>query len=201
MLVWLGVIRYLGFFAKYNVSSPTEPIRIILLPWLKGREILMPLLLPQLLILTLQAALPNVIRFCCCAAMIYLGYCFCGWIVLGPYHDKVLIVNFFLTVLSANNRPIASIFYDYYFLFIYIFVCVQVGLELTCVAKDNLDLLVLLPLSPKCWRDRFVPTHWICCFIFLKNINTFIYSLRILHIYIVCFDHFDTLLLPIPSRF
>ncbi|XP_077306454.1 mucolipin-3 isoform X2 [Lithobates pipiens] len=59
MLVWLGVIRYLGFFQKYN-----------------------------LLILTLRAALPNVMRFCCCAAMIYLGYCFCGWIVLGPYHTK-----------------------------------------------------------------------------------------------------------------
>ncbi|GAB1288224.1 Mucolipin-3 [Apodemus speciosus] len=61
LLVWLGVVRYLGFFAKYN-----------------------------LLILTLQAALPNVMRFCCCAAMIYLGYCFCGWIVLGPYHEKGL---------------------------------------------------------------------------------------------------------------
>ncbi|KAM3604760.1 uncharacterized protein V6R79_015870 [Siganus canaliculatus] len=59
MLVWVGVIRYLGFFRKYNI-----------------------------LILTLRAAFPNVIRFCCCAAMIYLGYCFCGWIVLGPYHDK-----------------------------------------------------------------------------------------------------------------
>ncbi|XP_019122686.1 mucolipin-3 isoform X2 [Larimichthys crocea] len=59
MLVWIGVIRYLGFFRKYNI-----------------------------LILTLRAAFPNVIRFCCCAAMIYLGYCFCGWIVLGPYHDK-----------------------------------------------------------------------------------------------------------------
>nr|XP_020039653.1 mucolipin-3 isoform X2 [Castor canadensis] len=64
MLVWLGVIRYLGFFAKYN-----------------------------LLILTLQAALPSVIRFCCCAAVIYLGYCFCGWIVLGPYHDKFRSLN------------------------------------------------------------------------------------------------------------
>ncbi|XP_052034963.1 mucolipin-3 isoform X1 [Apodemus sylvaticus] len=64
MLVWLGVIRYLGFFAKYN-----------------------------LLILTLQAALPNVMRFCCCAAMIYLGYCFCGWIVLGPYHEKFRSLN------------------------------------------------------------------------------------------------------------
>ncbi|XP_071777844.2 mucolipin-3-like [Centroberyx gerrardi] len=59
MLVWVGVIRYLGFFKKYNI-----------------------------LILTLRAAFPNVIRFSCCAAMIYLGYCFCGWIVLGPYHDK-----------------------------------------------------------------------------------------------------------------
>ncbi|XP_061879659.1 mucolipin-3-like [Entelurus aequoreus] len=59
MLVWVGVLRYLGFFKKYNI-----------------------------LILTLRAAFPNVIRFCCCAAMIYLGYCFCGWIVLGPYHDK-----------------------------------------------------------------------------------------------------------------
>ncbi|XP_075689054.1 mucolipin-3 isoform X1 [Rhinoderma darwinii] len=64
LLVWLGVIRYLGFFQKYNI-----------------------------LILTLRAALPNVIRFCCCAAMIYLGYCFCGWIVLGPYHTKFRSLN------------------------------------------------------------------------------------------------------------
>ncbi|KAH0618459.1 hypothetical protein JD844_017682 [Phrynosoma platyrhinos] len=47
----------------------------------------------KLLILTLRAALPNVIRFCCCAAMIYLGYCFCGWIVLGPYHVKFRSLN------------------------------------------------------------------------------------------------------------
>ncbi|KAJ0011952.1 hypothetical protein NQD34_012927 [Periophthalmus magnuspinnatus] len=59
MLVWVGVIRYFGFFKKYNI-----------------------------LILTLRAAFPNVIRFCCCAAMIYFGYCFCGWIVLGPHHNK-----------------------------------------------------------------------------------------------------------------
>ncbi|KAM7386301.1 hypothetical protein PAMA_009099 [Pampus argenteus] len=59
LLVWVGVIRYLSFFQKYNI-----------------------------LIVTLRAAFPNVIRFCCCAAAIYLGYCFCGWIVLGPYHTK-----------------------------------------------------------------------------------------------------------------
>ncbi|XP_063057980.1 mucolipin-2 isoform X1 [Engraulis encrasicolus] len=59
LLVWVGVIRYLGYFQKYNV-----------------------------LILTMRAALPKVLRFCCCAGMIYLGYTFCGWIVLGPYHEK-----------------------------------------------------------------------------------------------------------------
>ncbi|XP_031730444.1 mucolipin-1-like isoform X1 [Anarrhichthys ocellatus] len=59
LLVWVGVIRYLTFFQKYNI-----------------------------LIVTLRAAFPNVIRFSCCVAVIYLGYCFCGWIVLGPYHVK-----------------------------------------------------------------------------------------------------------------
>ncbi|XP_054150662.1 mucolipin-1 [Melozone crissalis] len=59
LLVWVGVIRYLTFFQKYNI-----------------------------LIVTLRVALPNVMRFCCCVAVIYLGYCFCGWIVLGPHHVK-----------------------------------------------------------------------------------------------------------------
>ncbi|XP_042320203.1 mucolipin-1-like [Sceloporus undulatus] len=59
LLVWVGVTRYLSFFQKYNM-----------------------------LIVTMRVALPNVIRFCCCVAVIYLGYCFCGWIVLGPYHVK-----------------------------------------------------------------------------------------------------------------
>ncbi|XP_069783665.1 mucolipin-1a isoform X2 [Narcine bancroftii] len=59
LLVWVGVIRYLSFFQKYNI-----------------------------LIVTLRASFPNVIRFCCCVAVIYMGYCFCGWIVLGPYHEK-----------------------------------------------------------------------------------------------------------------
>ncbi|XP_048049806.1 mucolipin-1b isoform X1 [Megalobrama amblycephala] len=59
LMVWVGVLRYFSFFQKYNI-----------------------------LIVTLRAAFPNVIRFCCCAAAIYMGYCFCGWIVLGPYHAK-----------------------------------------------------------------------------------------------------------------
>ena len=52
-------LRYLGFFKKYNV-----------------------------LILTMKGAIPNVIRFVVCAALIYLGFVFCGWVILGPYHLK-----------------------------------------------------------------------------------------------------------------
>ncbi|XP_017328587.1 mucolipin-3 isoform X1 [Ictalurus punctatus] len=59
LLVWIGVLRYLGFFQKYNI-----------------------------LILTMRAALPSALRFSLCAVMIYLSYCFCGWIVLGPHHEN-----------------------------------------------------------------------------------------------------------------
>uniref|UniRef100_A0A8C2AZH1 Mucolipin 3a n=1 Tax=Cyprinus carpio TaxID=7962 RepID=A0A8C2AZH1_CYPCA len=64
MLVWTGVMRYFSFFQKYYI-----------------------------LILTLQAALPNVIRFSFCAVMIFLSYCFCGWIVLGPHHENFRSFN------------------------------------------------------------------------------------------------------------
>lgn len=64
LLVWVGVIRYLGYFQTYNA-----------------------------LILTMQASLPKVLRFSACAGLIYLGYTFCGWIVLGPYHEKFENLN------------------------------------------------------------------------------------------------------------
>ncbi|XP_046708591.1 mucolipin-3-like isoform X2 [Silurus meridionalis] len=59
LLVWIGVLRYLRFFQKYNI-----------------------------LILTMRAALPSAMRFSLCAVLIYLSYCFCGWIVLGPHHEN-----------------------------------------------------------------------------------------------------------------
>nr|NVI71407.1 transient receptor potential cation channel, mucolipin ortholog [Cucujiformia] len=59
LLVWFGVLRYLGFFKTYNV-----------------------------VILTLQKAAPTVSRFLLCAVLIYAGFTFCGWLVLGPYHLK-----------------------------------------------------------------------------------------------------------------
>ncbi|XP_071952575.1 mucolipin-3-like [Antedon mediterranea] len=59
LLVWCGILRYLGFSSKYNI-----------------------------LILTMKNAMPNMLRFLLCAGAIYMGYAFCGWIVLGPYHYK-----------------------------------------------------------------------------------------------------------------
>ncbi|CAN8018399.1 unnamed protein product, partial [Ixodes persulcatus] len=59
LLVWAGVLRYLGFFKKYNI-----------------------------LILTMRKALPNILRFLSCALLLYCGFCFCGWVVLGPHHIK-----------------------------------------------------------------------------------------------------------------
>jgi len=59
LLVWIGMLRYLGFFATFNA-----------------------------LILTLKGALPNVVRFIICAGLVYAGYTYCGWIVFAPYHFK-----------------------------------------------------------------------------------------------------------------
>jgi len=59
LLVWIGLFRYLGFFKTYNV-----------------------------LILTMKGAAPNVLRFLLCAALIYIGFVFAGWAVLGPYNFK-----------------------------------------------------------------------------------------------------------------
>ena len=59
ILVWLGVLRYLGFFKTFNILS-----------------------------LVLKKAFPNMIRFLVGALMLYVGFMFCGWVVLGPYHVK-----------------------------------------------------------------------------------------------------------------
>ncbi|XP_071800014.1 mucolipin-3-like isoform X1 [Asterias amurensis] len=62
--VWLGILRYLGFFPKYNIP-----------------------------IVTLKSALPNCGRFIVCGLILYMAYGFSGWIVLGPYHHKFRTLN------------------------------------------------------------------------------------------------------------
>lgn len=74
LFVWFGVLRYLGFFRTYNM-----------------------------LIVTLKKAFPSVLRFLLCALLIYAGFTFCGWLIFGPYHFKVLaallsLFNFILNL-------------------------------------------------------------------------------------------------------
>lgn len=69
----------------------------------------------QILILTLRAAFPNVIRFICCAGIIYISYCFCGWIVLGPYHEKVSHIH------ARQPRRLLDIYKSNFFLSKYTF--------------------------------------------------------------------------------
>ncbi|XP_053212486.1 mucolipin-3-like [Panonychus citri] len=59
LLTWIGVLRYISFFDKFNV-----------------------------VILTVKKAFPDIIKFFLCAILLYVGFCLCGWIVLGPHHLK-----------------------------------------------------------------------------------------------------------------
>ena len=77
LLVWVGILRYLGFFRTYNI-----------------------------LILTFKRAIPNVLRYMACIILIFCGFAFCGWIVLGPYHVKFQVqfsVLRRLTLVNTSN--------------------------------------------------------------------------------------------------
>ena len=74
LFVWFGVLRYLGFFRTYNM-----------------------------LIVTLKKAFPSVLRFLLCAMLIYAGFTFCGWLIFGPYHFKVLAALLSLFILYWNS--------------------------------------------------------------------------------------------------
>ncbi|XP_067949034.1 mucolipin-3-like isoform X2 [Watersipora subatra] len=56
---WIGLLRYLGFFHRY-----------------------------YLLILTINHAVPALIRFLVCGLTIYIGFTIAGWVTLGPYNPK-----------------------------------------------------------------------------------------------------------------
>ena len=59
LLVYCGILRYLGYFKGYNI-----------------------------LVLTISTAMPNVLKFLSCALTLYTGYALCGWLVLGPFNEK-----------------------------------------------------------------------------------------------------------------
>ncbi|XP_068728458.1 mucolipin-3-like [Montipora capricornis] len=59
LLVWIGLLRFLSYSKKYNI-----------------------------LLLTLKAASPSMMRFVVCVSLLFAGFMFCGWFVLGPFHHK-----------------------------------------------------------------------------------------------------------------
>ncbi|CAI4232041.1 unnamed protein product [Auanema sp. JU1783] len=59
LLVYVGVLRYFGFFSQYNI-----------------------------LILTMKKSLPNMLRFMTCAIVLYIGFLIAGWVIIGPYSMK-----------------------------------------------------------------------------------------------------------------
>jgi len=130
LLVWFGVLRYLGFFKTYNV-----------------------------VILTLKRAMPKVLRFMICALIIYAGFTFCGWLVLGPYHWKFrslsvtaeclfAIINgddMFATfsMLEAKQSSMLwwfSRIYLYIFITLYIYVVLSLFISVIMDAYDTIKM-------------------------------------------------------------
>lgn len=116
----MGMLRYLGFFEKYNV-----------------------------IMLTIRQAMPNIVRFTVCVSIMYFGFVFCGWVVLGPYQFKFntlsstseclfSLINgddMFATfsMVSAKSGMIWSFSRLYLYLFVIIFIYVVLSLFIAII--------------------------------------------------------------------
>lgn len=127
LLVWLGVLRYIGFFKTFNI-----------------------------LVIVLKKAFPDIIRFLVCALIIYFGFMFAGWVVLGPYHIKFrhistaseclfsllngddMFVTFSATV--TDNSLVWYYSRIYLYLFILLFICAVLNL-FTGVILDTYEII------------------------------------------------------------
>ncbi|RMX48502.1 hypothetical protein pdam_00008482 [Pocillopora damicornis] len=115
LLTWCGLLRYLGHLKKYNI-----------------------------LLVTLKAAAPSVLRFSVCGSLLYFGYLFCGWIVLGPYHEKFRdlwtvsecmfsLINgddMFMTFAEMNQKSYAAWVFSKIYLYTFISLFIYVVLSL-----------------------------------------------------------------------
>jgi len=105
LCMWVGLLRYIGYFHEYNK-----------------------------LVLTMKKSLPPILRFLVCAAMLYVGFLFCGWLVLGPYHPKFrsLIVasealfslingdDMYMTYEEMGKKSYATWIFSQIFLYVFI---------------------------------------------------------------------------------
>lgn len=150
--MWFGVLRYLGFFKTYNV-----------------------------VILTLKRAAPKISRFLLCAMLIYAGFMFCGWLVLGPYHIKFrslsitseclfALINgddMFATFATMSSKSTMlwwfSRIYLYSFISLYIYVVLSLFISVIMDAYDTIK---------KYYKDGF-PLNDLRTFMGPMNIDEF----------------------------
>ncbi|XP_023347695.1 mucolipin-3 [Eurytemora carolleeae] len=123
LLVWFGLLRYLGFFKTYNV-----------------------------LILTMKGAAPNMLRFLICASFIYIGFVFAGWVILGPYHFKFESImstseclfslingdDMFATFMSIPRERSVSV-WVYSRVYLYTFICLFIYVVLSLFISIIMD--------------------------------------------------------------
>lgn len=152
LMVWFGVLRYLGFFKTYNV-----------------------------VILTLKRAAPKISRFLLCALLIYAGFAFCGWLVLGPYHMKFrslsvtseclfALINgdelYATFALMSDKSPMLWWFhriYMYSFISLYIYVILSLFISVIMDAYDTIK---------KYYKDGF-PINDLRTFMGPLNLNEY----------------------------
>ena len=140
LLVWSGILRYLGFFKNYNVIT-----------------------------LTMKEAAPNMCRYLICAFFIFLGYSFSGWVILGPYHLKFsTLMSTFETLFSLingddmfptfNNMPMEKSLsvWVYSKFYLYSFVCLFIYVVLTLFIFMIVDTY---KISKKCRNNGFPPSR------------------------------------------
>jgi len=140
LLVWFGLLRYLGFFKTYNV-----------------------------LILTMKGAAPNMLRFLICASFIYIGFTFAGWVILGPYHFKFStlmssseclfsLINGDDMFATFNSIPMerALPVWVYSRVYLYVFICLFIYVVLSLFISIIMDTYEVIK---NCYERGFPPNR------------------------------------------
>uniref|UniRef100_A0A0K0EZJ6 PKD_channel domain-containing protein n=1 Tax=Strongyloides venezuelensis TaxID=75913 RepID=A0A0K0EZJ6_STRVS len=125
LLVYIGVLRYFGFFEQYNV-----------------------------IVLTLKKSIPNIMRFMVCTLILYLGFLFSGWVLIGPYSYKFRTISLssetlfslingddmfptFATINDSNTSiKIISTIYIYVFVTFFIYVVLSLFIAIIMDAYE-----------------------------------------------------------------
>ncbi|PFX20439.1 mucolipin-3-like [Stylophora pistillata] len=144
LLVWIGLLRFLGYSKKYNV-----------------------------LLETLKAATPSMARFFVCVILIFVGFMFCGWIVFGPFHPKFKTLDitaeclysmingddlyYTYAEITRTNSPLVVWIFSkiYIYIFIALFIYVVLSLFIGIIA-DTYERLKDMGHVPETKIQRFL---------------------------------------------